>query len=164
MADGDIATAGEAASLAGVEIGAPDITPANAYAQADKARLLRMDGPPARYGQRIHPDHPLVLDHASIHELARNLRLLHHQAADRAAHALNAMIDDFECMSLIHQLRDGWAASVMIINDNPDGDPTKIICNAEWTGYQDREIDGIGVLECLRAAYAEKELFGAIAS
>lgn len=142
----------------------PDITPANANDQAEIQRLLRMDGSQVHYGQRLHPDSPLVLDQASINELARNLRLLHHQAADRAAHALNAMIDDFECMGLIHQLRDGWGASVLIVNDNPDGDPTKVICHAEWTGYEEQEFDGASILECLRAAYAAKVIFKATAS
>ncbi len=137
---------------------AEDITPANADSQAEAARLLRMDGTPARYGQRLHPDSPLVLDRTSLYALCRTLRLMHSQATDSAAYAFEAMVDDFEMMGLIHQLRSHDGDAVTILCDNAEGEPNNAVeCNGEWTGYNDDRFEGDTLLDALRAANKQRE-------
>lgn len=55
-------------------------------------QLLNNDGSVAHEGRRIHPDFPLVIASEPIRELVRSLRLMHHQAADRAAYVLEALM------------------------------------------------------------------------
>ncbi len=139
-------------------VGEPDVTPANADALAERNRVLRMDGTKPTYGQRLHPDSPLVLDRASLYALCRSLRLLHHQACDSAAYAFEAMVDDFEMMGLIHQLRSHDGDAVTILCDNAEGEPNNAVeCNGEWTGYNDDRFEGDTLLDALREANKQRE-------
>lgn len=71
-------------------------------------QLLNNDGTVASEGRRIHPDFPLVIAPEPIRELVSSLRLLHHQAADRAAYVLEALIRERTLtLALLETIQNG---------------------------------------------------------
>lgn len=66
-----------------------------------------------------------------------------------------------EIVRLIDELRRDEGDSVTFISDNPDfnGQPNcAIVCNGDWTGYEDRRFAADTILDALSAAATERKL------
>jgi hypothetical protein len=68
---------------------------------------------------------------------------------------------DSEIVRLINELRSEEADSVTILCENPDfnGQPNSaVICNGEWTGYEDKRFAADTILDALSMAWIERKL------
>ncbi len=67
-----------------------------------------------------------------------------------------------ETVELLALLREDEGEHVTLVSDNADfndHDNCLIICLATWTGWEDKQFEAATILDCLRAAAAEKKAF-----
>lgn len=79
-----------------------------------------------------------------------------------SAMGITEPLDALRIANAIDVLRDGEGNSITFICDSPDfnGQPnSKVICNGDWTGWQDREFTGATVFEALGSAMAANTLW-----
>lgn len=106
----------------------------------------------ARMAAAIRKDHELL---NCVKQIGGAVGCGHTEDAHGRSKLVQCVQDRMAIVDMIEKLCVDEGRSITILCPNPDGEPNRtVVCNGDWTGYEDVRFSGLTLSNCLESASA----------